>query len=195
MNNRSGGNGLERLRGWLASHERRLLFWANRRPMNARTNKWLGLWLSTITHAGGATFTLTSAILIAFLADPPWDTAGWQSLTAVALSHIPVFVVKRKFKRLRPYQALKQIVTGKKTLADPSFPSGHTTAVFAWIIPLLMADAALLPFLLPAAIIVAFSVAWSRMYLGLHYPSDVAAGALLGTLTAVAVTYIGWLPV
>ena len=185
---------MERIRGWLTDGERRLLFWANRRPLNAGVNRWLGIWLSTITHAGGATFTLTSATLIALLADPPWNTAGWQSLAAVALSHLPVFVVKRKYKRLRPYQALKQIVTGKKTLADPSFPSGHTTAVFAWIVPLLMADAALMPVLLPGALALGLSVAWSRMYLGLHYPSDVAAGAALGSLAGFAASYIGWLP-
>jgi undecaprenyl-diphosphatase len=44
---------------------------------------------------------------------------------------------------------------------------------------------------MPIAALLALSVAWSRMYLGLHYPSDVAAGALVGTLTALTVEY-GW---
>jgi undecaprenyl-diphosphatase len=194
MSKKLGGMVVERILAWLQTSEQRMLLWANRRSLSDRVNTWLGRWLGTITHTGGATFTLSTSLLIALFADDPWNTAGWQSLTAVALSHIPVFIVKRKFKRLRPYQALKQVNIGKKPLVDPSFPSGHTTAIFAWMIPLLMADAALLPFLAPLALVIGLSVAWSRMYLGLHYPSDIAAGGLLGFLTALGTSYIGWLP-
>jgi undecaprenyl-diphosphatase len=80
------------------------------------------------------------------------------------------------------------VQTGRKPLCDSSFPSGHTTAIFAWLTPWLIADTALLPVLLPAALVLGISVGWSRMYLGLHYPSDVAAGALLGSLTSLAVS-------
>ncbi|CAM4341426.1 phosphatase PAP2 family protein [Paenibacillus tarimensis] len=194
MKNNIGGTLMERIRHLLQTGEQRMLFWANRRSMNASVNTWLGRWLGTITHMGGATFTLVTALLLGLLAPSPWNTAGWQSLAAVAISHIPVFIVKRKFKRLRPYQKLEKVNIGRKPLVDPSFPSGHTTAVFAWMIPLLMAEASLMPLLLPLAFIIGTSVAWSRMYLGLHYPSDVAVGGLLGTATALGTSYIGWLP-
>jgi undecaprenyl-diphosphatase len=184
---------MERIRVWLHTGERRILMWANRRPINESLNTWLGRWLGTVTHTGGATFTLTTALLIGLFGQGPWSTAGWQSLIAVALSHIPVAIVKRCFKRLRPYQTLPHLNIGRKPLQDPSFPSGHTTAVFAWLVPLVMADAMLLPLLLPIALIIGLSVAWSRMYLGLHYPSDVVVGGLLGTMTALGTSYIGWL--
>ena len=169
-----------------------MLIWANRRPSGGRAFMALDRWLGTVTHMGGATFTLAAAILIALLAPAPWNTAGWQSLAAVALSHLPVAIVKRKLKRLRPYQALPDVNTCPKPLTDSSFPSGHTTAIFAWIVPLLLTGNLWTIVIAPAAIIIAFSVAWSRMYLGLHYPSDVAAGAMIGTATAFAVNAL-WL--
>ncbi|SDS16910.1 undecaprenyl-diphosphatase [Paenibacillaceae bacterium GAS479] len=183
--------------GWLRMKERRLLLWLNRGPVNARLHALLGRWLSTVTHMGGATFTLTTSILLIFLSAGPWKIiVGWQSLVAVVISHIPVMIVKRTLKRLRPYQALTGVRTGKSPLADSSFPSGHTTAIFAWIVPLVCTIAthhpALLPPTLLLAVVIAGSVGWSRMYLGLHYPSDVAAGALLGTATALlSISLIG----
>ncbi|MFB9325225.1 phosphatase PAP2 family protein [Paenibacillus aurantiacus] len=173
---------------WLRGREHALLAWANRRPINRMTERVLGGWLGTITHMGGASFTLISALLVACLAPAPWGAAGAQSLAAVALSHLPVALVKRKFRRLRPYQKLPHLHCSAKPLQDPSFPSGHTTAITAWLAPWLMAYASLLPALLPAALLICLSVAWSRMYLGLHYPSDVMAGAVLGSSTAVLVS-------
>jgi len=184
---------MARFRNWLVTGEQRMLHWANRRPGHVGWNTWLSRWLGIVTHTGGATFTLATALLIGLLGESPWSAAGWQSLAAVALSHLPVAVVKRWFKRPRPYQALPHLNIGRNLLRDASFPSGHTTAIFAWLTPLVLADAALLPFLLPIALVIGLSVAWSRMYLGLHYPSDVIVGGLLGTVTALAVSYAGWL--
>ncbi|BBH24819.1 hypothetical protein Back11_61640 [Paenibacillus baekrokdamisoli] len=173
---------------WLVSSEQRMLLWANRRPAHQGINMWLSRWLGLITHTGGATFTLVTALLCALLASGPWRIAGLQCVIAVAISHIPVAIVKRKFRRLRPYQAMPHLNTCLKPLCDSSFPSGHTTAIFAWLIPWLLADVSLLPLLLPIALILGISVAWSRMYLGLHYPSDVAVGSVLGSLSSVLVS-------
>lgn len=181
---------MDKMIGWLRTRELQLLLWANRRPDHGGST-WLGKWLSTVTHMGGATFTLVTALLAALLAPLPWSTTGWKCLTAVIISHIPVAIVKWKFKRLRPYQALPDVNTGKKQLADSSFPSGHTTAIFAWLVPIVMMNVWLL-LIIPIAFVVGGSVGWSRMYLGLHYPSDVAVGALIGTLTALVVE-LSWI--
>ncbi|MGM0880228.1 MAG: phosphatase PAP2 family protein [Bacillota bacterium] len=180
---------MERMIGWLKTNEQRVLIWANRRPTGGKQHTLLGRWLSTVTHMGGATFTLATALLYALLAPAPWSTTGWQCLIAVIVSHLPVAIVKRKFKRLRPYQALPDVNTCPKPLRDSSFPSGHTTAIFAWLVPILLTGGIWLAILVPAALLIGVSVGWSRMYLGLHYPSDVAAGALIGTVTAIAVNY------
>ncbi|PJH69213.1 phosphatase PAP2 family protein, partial [Salmonella enterica subsp. enterica serovar Typhimurium] len=65
----------------------------------------------------------------------------------------------------------------KNPLQDHSFPSGHTTAIFSVIIPFILLDWMLMFLLLPIGIIVGVS----RIYLGLHFPSDVLGGSLLGS--------------
>jgi undecaprenyl-diphosphatase len=110
-----------------------------------------------------------------------WSHAGWLAFAAVILSHIPVAIAKRSAPRLRPYQVFPQINTNRHPLKDPSFPSGHTTAAFAMLTPWMLAEPMLIPALLPIGI----GVALSRVYFGLHFPSDTVAGALLGTSTVL----------
>ncbi|HIW33569.1 MAG TPA: phosphatase PAP2 family protein [Candidatus Paenibacillus intestinavium] len=180
---------MEKWISWLRIHEERLLIWANRRLSHRMVFRFIHNWMSIITHLGGATFTICFSLLLAISAKGEVAVIGWKCLTTLAISHIPVAILKRKFRRLRPYQSLPGVNIGLKPLEDPSFPSGHTTAIFALIIPIVL-NASLLPaFVVPPALIVACSVAWSRMYLGLHYPSDIVAGGVIGTVTAYAVEF------
>lgn len=64
---------------------------------------------------------------------------------------------------------------------DASFPSGHTAASFAAVFALKTAGSPLWKPALAAALVIAFS----RLYLYVHWPSDVLAGALLGAA-------VGW---
>lgn len=133
--------------------------------------------LPRITHMGGATFTIAATLLVALFGTGVWSAAGWQSAAALAVSHIPVAIVKRKYPRRRPYLVLPETNIFKNPLTDHSFPSGHSTAVFSVVVPF-VAAAPLLGFvLLPLATLVSLS----RIYLGLHYPSDCAAGIAIGT--------------
>lgn len=151
------------------------------RFINSRQRVWLDWWLNRITHLGGATATLLFTLGAAIFAAHPWNEVAMQSFVALALSHLPVAVIKRKYPRLRPYLVLPHTNICGKPLTDHSFPSGHTTAIFSVTVPF-MAAAPLLAFLL---IPLAGIVALSRMYLGLHYPSDCAAGAFLGIMAAM----------
>lgn len=66
----------------------------------------------------------------------------------------------------------------------PGFPSMHASGSFAFAMSLVFARLRG-----PALVLLLFAllVAWSRVFLGLHFPSDVLAGAVLGTLAALAV--------
>ncbi|HWO96965.1 MAG TPA: phosphatase PAP2 family protein [Bacillus sp. (in: firmicutes)] len=143
--------------------------------------KWLNLYFRWITHFGGAGFTISFVVLLALLSSKPLQTTALASAVALAFSHIPVAVMKKLYPRKRPYMKLMGTKVLKNPLKDHSFPSGHTTAVFSVITPLICHYPAGAFFLLPLAL----SVGISRIYLGLHYPTDVLAGMTLGTSMGV----------
>jgi undecaprenyl-diphosphatase len=67
-----------------------------------------------------------------------------------------------------------------------SFPSGHATTSFACATVL----AALVPRARIPALLLAAAIAYSRLYVGVHFPLDVIGGAVLGTLVATALLLI-----
>lgn len=161
---------------WLHHKELRLFFYINHKLQHSI----LQYILNILTHIGGAIFTVVSTLSIAIFAEGELSRTGWQAFAALAISHIPVAIIKRLYPRLRPYLALPKTNIGKQMLKDHSFPSGHTTAVFASTTPFVLAFPVTGVVLIPVAFIVAFS----RIYLGLHYPSDCAAGMVIGTTAA-----------
>lgn len=93
--------------------------------------------------------------------------------------------LKRKTVRPRPYQVHQAVVLGERPLDHFSFPSGHT--MHAVLITTLIGFA--LPVLLWIMLPFTLLVALSRVILGLHYPTDVLAGAMIGSTMAVGVIY------
>ncbi|MDD9266453.1 phosphatase PAP2 family protein [Paenibacillus sp. GCM10023248] len=162
---------------WLQHHETRMFHFVNQRIQHF----FLDHFFSRITHLGGATATIVISLCFALFGQGVMRTAGIQALIALTLSHIPVAVIKKKYPRLRPYLVLPQTITYKNPLTDHSFPSGHTTAIFSIIIPFIAAMPVLGAILLPLA----FIVGLSRIYLGLHYPSDCIVGCFIGTAAAL----------
>jgi undecaprenyl-diphosphatase len=108
----------------------------------------------------------------------------WRILIACFLSfafELAAYkLIKQSVKRLRPFQQL----AGIENLIMPqdafSFPSGHTAGAFIVVAMLGSCwPACLIPALFWASL-----VGFSRIYLGVHYPTDVVAGACLGILSA-----------
>ena len=97
--------------------------------------------------------------------------------TASILNEGLTYALKYSINRDRPFETYPEIV--KKTDAgSPSFPSGHTSSAFATATSLSLSYPKW--YIIAPSFAYAGTVAYSRMYLGVHYPSDVAAGALLG---------------
>jgi undecaprenyl-diphosphatase len=136
----------------------------------------MNLFFRTITHIGGALFISAATLLLIIFTTNQTRLTAISSASASALSHIPVQLVKKLFPRKRPYLQIETTKISPNPLKDHSFPSGHTTAVFSVIVPFLIQIPSLAAILIPLGL----SVGISRIYLGLHYPSDVIAGGILG---------------
>jgi membrane-associated phospholipid phosphatase len=101
--------------------------------------------------------------------------ASWlRALRAVVIAYILNTALKLVVRRHRP--RLEHLPALIATPTALSFPSAHASSSFA--------AARAYSALIPGAPLyaVALAMALSRVYLGVHYPSDVAAGALLGTI-------------
>lgn len=131
----------------------------------SRLGEHAGVWLAL--GAGG------------MLLDPArrarWRRAG----ASVALAYVLNTALKLVIRRPRPQLADQPPLVGTPT--QLSFPSAHATSSFAGALAYSRLG-------LPAAGLYALAggLAASRLYLGVHYPSDVLGGALLGSAVAVA---------
>ncbi|OYD07803.1 phosphatase PAP2 family protein [Paludifilum halophilum] len=173
---------MKRLAARLQSYDDRWICYVNRH-WKCREMDWLML---RLTHLGSAGFALIFLLLWGLLAASP--IRGWalEGLIALVSSHLVVRLCKHLWHRVRPYLQLTHLHTFSGPLKDYSFPSGHTTAAFSLGTIFILNASWTLPLILPFAV----GVGLSRIYLGLHYPTDVAVGAWLGFLFA-AMTHYG----
>lgn len=102
---------------------------------------------------------------------------------SIALAHLISQILKPVIGRPRPFVAYPGRQLLIHTPGGYSCPSGHSASSFAAATILLVADKPLGI----AALILAFSIAFSRIFLFVHYPSDTLAGSILGVLSAILI--------
>lgn len=91
--------------------------------------------------------------------------------------------------RLRPFDAIPELMALVERPKGTSYPSGHTTTAFGFSVAFLLNTKKRWTGWLVLAI--AVLMGFSRLYVGVHYPSDVAAGLIVGSAVACIVTFVG----
>lgn len=122
-------------------------------------------------------------LLCFFLSGSAWLMFVWRGFSVTAIAWAFCMVIELIIGRKRPFQSFHDRTLGKYWTPNPSFPSAHATMAFA------MAMFIFIVFGFPVASVffaAAFLISISRVYVGVHYFSDVLIGALLGSA-------VGWI--
>ena len=147
-----------------------------------RAPRWLRVWMIAATRGGDGWLWYAMGLLVALAGGQERFRALGAAAAASAVGIGLFLKLKRAFGRKRPC-ALEPHCWA--TLLPPdqfSFPSGHTITAVAVTVSL----GAYYPLMLPGLFFCAVSVALSRILLGMHFLSDVIAGAVLGGLLGYA---------
>lgn len=151
---------------------------------------WLNPIMKVITHLGDGGI-IWILLCIALLIPKKTRRIGLVAAIALAFSFcVNDLIIKHLVNRVRPYDAIQGLVRLIGPESSTSFPSGHSSAAFATTTGILLASHKKWP-VWPKLLIVFFAcvIAFSRIYVGVHYPSDV----IMGMVVAISCSLIGYL--
>lgn len=106
---------------------------------------------------------------------------GFSLIGSLVVNNI---ILKNLVARIRPYEVVEGLSILIEKPGEFSFPSGHTGSSFAAGVILFLACPK--KYGIPA-LVLAFLISISRMYVGVHYPTDVLGGMVTGTIIAVCI--------
>ena len=143
-------------------------------------NPFLSAILIPVTKSGnaGILFIITGLLLICFKRTRKMGTIFLISLAVNFI--ISNLFLKNIVARIRPFDVIEALTTLVPRPHGYSFPSGHTSSVFACMVTFFFTNRKIAPYLMIYAVLMGFS----RVYVGVHYPTDVITGAIIGTLIA-----------
>ena len=163
---------------YIARRDQRLMRRINRWP----APQWIRVWMMAATRGGdGWLWYAMGAVILLFGGDERWLAVGAGALSAGV--GIALFLSLKKAARRRRPGAFEPHCWADLLPPDQfSFPSGHTITAFAVAVSLSL----FYPGLMMGLLFCAISVAASRILLGMHFLSDVLAGAAIGSGLALA---------
>lgn len=148
-------------------------------------SSFMDCFMPKLTYLG--TFYAALIILILILVSPIKYKIQFALALAITMALTAAITqgIKRTVNRDRPYNVLLNLTVSKIGIDKYSFPSGHTSNAFA----LAVITFCFFPYVGTFALLLAILVGLSRMYLGVHYPTDVAIGFIIGTLSSLAIYF------
>ena len=139
----------------------------------------------TMLGEAGIFWILTAVVLLFFKKTRfAGITMGLSLIMGLLIGNL---CMKPAFARIRPYDVNPEFVLLIEKLSDFSFPSGHTLASFEAAGVLMLTHRKTLGY---PALVIAILVAFSRLYLYVHYPTDVLTSIVLGLLFAFISRYV-----
>lgn len=147
-----------------------------------------------ITHLGDHGY-LWIALLLILLCIPKTRKAGWMGAATLLLTFIVNnLFIKNLVARTRPYMVVEGLTILIERPGEFSFPSGHTAnsmavGVILWVISQQCSKLNDKKLYFPKAagwffLILSILISLSRLYVGVHYPTDVLGGAVIAILDA-----------
>lgn len=166
----------------MTAADTRAMCWLLQQPQAARRARMARM----VSRLGDGPFYVALTLLIWWMDRQGGSEFALTAMAAYALE-VPLFVLlKHLIKRPRPADALESLSAFIQPADRFSFPSGHTAAAFVM--------ASLLCVFYPPVMLLALGLAvmvgLSRVLLGVHYPSDILAGATLGVSCATFALWV-----
>ncbi len=154
---------------------------------NLRVDVLDGFWKFVTSLADGGIFWIVLGVIA--LVHKRTRPIGVTLLVALLINHVATnMVLKDVFQRPRPFVTFPEILPLIERPSSFSFPSGHTSTSFAAafaIFFMLEKKRYAIP-----AFVIAGMIAFSRMYVGVHYPGDILGGIIVGVVSAFVASRI-----
>lgn len=142
--------------------------------------RFLDIIMPAMTYLGSFPFMFIFCTAAFLLSGSTLHTMAIKAMISITISTGIGKILKVSFTRLRPFIKIPNLNIKKIDIDKYSFPSGHTTAAFSLAVIITL----YFPMFGFIALPLALCVGISRMYIGVHYPTDVIMGIFIGSMSS-----------